>query len=98
MIVVISAEAEVDLEVIGDHIAEDNPARARNFIRELRGRCIGLADIPKAFPLVPRYEHHGVRWRVHGQYLIFYRLEAETVTVLHILHGAMDYAAILFPS
>ena len=98
MIVVISAAAEADLEAIGDHIAADNPARALSFIRELRDRCIGLANIPKAFPFVPRYEHHGVRWRAHGQYLIFYRLEADTVTVLHILHGAMDYAPILFPS
>lgn len=98
MIVVVSAAAEADLEAIGDHIAEDNPARALSFVRELRDLCLGLAAIPRAFPLVPRYEHQGVRWRVYGNYLIFYRLEADTVTVLHILHGAVDFAPILFPS
>lgn len=38
-----------------------------------------------------------MRHRVHGNYLIFYRVETEAVVVLHILHGAMDYAGLLFP-
>jgi plasmid stabilization system protein ParE len=95
MKVEISAEAERDLESIGDHIARDNPARAITFLRELRSKCLGLAELPNGFPLVRRYEHLGVRRRLHGNYLIFYRREAERIVVLHILHGAMDYAQIL---
>jgi plasmid stabilization system protein ParE len=34
---------------------------------------------------------------VHGNYLIFYRADESEVFVAHILHGAMDYAPILFP-
>ncbi|WP_199556383.1 type II toxin-antitoxin system RelE/ParE family toxin [Sandaracinobacteroides hominis] len=97
MIVHLSAEAEYDLETIGDYIARDNPARALGFLQELRSKCLGLADMPERFPLVPRFEAAGVRRRVHGDYLIFYRVEAEKVVVLHILHGAQDYGAILFP-
>lgn len=97
MIVRLSAEAERDLERIGDHIAADNPERAVSFLGELRTACLGLADFPERFPLVPRYETHGVRHRVHGNYLIFYRVEPDAVIVLHILHGAMDYAGLLFP-
>ena len=93
----LSAEAERDLEDIGDYIARDNPARAVSFIAQLRSACLGLADFPERFPLVPRYESEGVRHRVIGKYLIFYRIEAEKLVVLHILHGAMDYAAILSP-
>ncbi len=96
MIVRLSAEAERDLEEIGDRIAADNPARAFSFVRELRAKCLGLAEFPERFPLVPRYERHGVRHRVHGNYLIFYRVEAGEVMVIHILHGAMDYAGVLF--
>jgi toxin ParE1/3/4 len=96
MIVRLSAEAEENLERIGDHIAADNPERAVTFLGELRAKCLGLADFPERFPLVPRYEAHGVRHRVHGNYLIFYRVEADAVIVLHILHGAMDYAGLLF--
>ena len=98
MIVHLSAEAEYDLETIADHIARDNPARALSFLQELRSKCLGLADMPERFPLVPRYESTGVWRRVHGEYLIVYRVEAEKVIVIHILHGAQNYNAILFPS
>lgn len=98
MIVQLTAEAERDLEQIGDYIAQDNPERAISFLRELRAKCLDLANTPRGFPLVPRYETQGVRRRVHGNYLIFYRVEPETVVVVHILHGATDYGAILFPS
>lgn len=98
MIVYLSAEAEYDLETIGDYIARDNPARALSFLHEIRSKCLGLADMPERFPLVPRYEAGGVRRRVHGDYLIFYRVEAEKVVIIHILHGAQNYSTILFPS
>ena len=96
MIVHITAEAERDLEAIGDYIARDNPARAISFLRELREQCLGLADMPQRFPLVPRYEAAGVRRRGHGNYLIFYRIEDDKIVIIHILHGAQDYSAILF--
>lgn len=97
MIVVITAEAETDLERIADHIAKDSPPRALSFVTELRARCERLVEAPKGFPLVPRYEHTGVRRRVYGAYLIFYRAGPETINVIHILHGAMNYEPILFP-
>lgn len=98
MIVHLTDEATRDLERIGDRTAGDNPARAVSFIQELRAKCLGLADYPERFPLVPRYEQHDVRHRVHGNYLIFYVIKADTVFVIHILHSAMDYAEVLFPS
>lgn len=97
MKVVITAEAMSDLEAIGDYIAQDNPVRARSFVGELLDKARGLADLPKGFPLVPRYERLGIRRRVHGNYAIFYRVEPDQVTVIHILHGARDADAILFP-
>lgn len=98
MIVELTAAAEADLESIGDHIARDNPARALSFVRELARSCVDLADMPEAWPVVPRYERYGIRRRVHGRYLIFYRIGADKVTVLHILNGAMDVEAILIPN
>lgn len=96
MKVEISAEAEQDLEAIGDHIARDNPARAISFLRELRAKCLALAELPNGFPPVRRYESLGIRRRLYGNYLIFYRVESRRIAVLHVLHGAMDYASILF--
>lgn len=97
MIVDLTSAAEADLEQIGDYIARDAPARALSFIRELHRCCMDLAEMPEAWPIVPRYEHHGIRRRVHGRYLIFYRISGDRITVLHILNGAMDFEAILFP-
>ena len=99
MIVRLTPEAEADLEAIGDYIARDNPVRAVTFVSELRNRCNSLADTPLGFALVPRYEHRGVRHRVHGNYQIFYRTVGDPIDridVLHIIHSARDYAAILF--
>lgn len=98
MIVYFSAEAEHDLEVINDYIARDNPGRALRFLRELREKCAGLADFPERFALVHRYNGSGVRQRAYGNYLIFCRVEADKVIIIHILHGAQDYGAILFPT
>ncbi|BCH19724.1 type II toxin-antitoxin system RelE/ParE family toxin [Mesorhizobium sp. L-2-11] len=91
-----TTEAKADLLQIGDYIAKGNPHRALSFVDELEQKCQTIATSPKAFPLVPRYERHGIRRRVHGSYLIFYRAEAEQVVILHVLHGATDYAAVLF--
>lgn len=91
--------AESDLEAIADYIARDNPRRALSFVRELRDKCLRLAHMPEAYPLVPRYEAQGVRLRVHGRYQIFYRITGQPprVDVLHILHQARDHTALLFP-
>ena len=96
MILEFSYEAENDLEQIADYIARDNPQRALSFIRELRGKCEDLVDNPNGHSLVPRYEHHGIRRRVHGHYLIFYRVESMKVVIVHLLHGATDYGTMLF--
>jgi plasmid stabilization system protein ParE len=47
VIVVITEAAEADLEQLGDAIAVDSPLRAISFVRELRGRCEGLAEFPR---------------------------------------------------
>ena len=97
MTVDFTAAAEADLEAIADYIARDNPVRALSFVRELVERCLSLAEMPEAFPVVSRYQHHGIRRRVHGRYLIVYRAQGDRITILHILNGAMDVEALLFP-
>jgi toxin ParE1/3/4 len=55
-----------------------------------------LTAVPRAYPLVPRHEKSGVRRAPHGNYLIFYRVTADMVEILHVLHGARDYEPIVF--
>ena len=97
MIVDFSDQAEADLEAIGDHIAMDNPRRARTFIKELRFACKKIGDMPRGYQLVPRHEATGIRRSVHCKYLIFYHIVSGRIEILHVLHGAMDIDAVLFP-
>lgn len=92
-----TALAEADAQGIAEWIARDNPARAASFVAELRLVVDTIADLPRAFPLVPRYEMKGIRRLVHGNYLVFYRISAEQVHILRITHGARDYEPLLFP-
>src|SRR3954468_5040075 len=68
-----------------------------NVVHDLREKCLALVVAPRGCPLVPRYEHHGIRRRAFGSYLIFYRVGPEAIEVVHILHGARDYDPLLFP-
>lgn len=97
MIVEILDAAERDLEDIADYIARDNAARALSFIAEQRGKCGDLSDFPRAFPLVERFEDHGVRRRKHGSYLIFFVIEPARIAIIRVLHASRDYTEILEP-
>lgn len=97
MKVVITDAAWADMLAIGRAIGEDSPLRAETFVEELFDRCIGIGRMPRAYPLVPGREESGIRRRVFGNYLIFYRVAREKIEVLHIFHGARDYEPILFP-
>lgn len=97
MIVVVTAKAEADLEEIASYVAEQSPRSALTLIRELREKCESLADAPRGYPLVPRHEHAGIRRRLFGNYLIFYRVGDDAIEVIHIVHGARDYESLLFP-
>jgi len=97
MKLLLTAAAVADLEDISDYISLENPVRAKSFIEELRAACDGILEIPRGYPLVPRHEQFGIRRKVHGNYLIFYRISGETIEVIHVLHGARDYESLLFP-
>jgi plasmid stabilization system protein ParE len=92
---VFSNEAKQDLIEIGDQIAADSPKRAAAFVKAPRTSALKLAQRPKAFAIVPRYAHLGIRRHVHGNYLIFYRINDDRVSIIRILHGARDYDALL---
>ena len=90
MRVVITAAAKAELLANRRYIEPHNPTRAVSFVEELLDRCQALADTPRACSLVPRYERFGIRRCVHGEYLIFYRLQPEQIEVIHVLQGARE--------
>jgi toxin ParE1/3/4 len=92
MRVTVSPLAERDLEAIGDYIAEDNPARAVSFIAELRTQCATIAKAPQAYRARPDLGE-GLRFCAHGNYVIFFTATKARLTIVRVLHGAMDIPA-----
>ena len=92
MRVVISPLAERDLEAIGDYIADDNPSRALSFVAELRSQCANIAKAPQAYRVRPELGE-GIRSCAHGNYMIFFTATKARLTIVRVLHGAMDILA-----
>ena len=95
MKIVFTDAAKADLRDIGDWIAEDNPVRARSFIVELRRKTLSIGVNPRLYPLALNLEVQGIRRRLYRGYLIFYRVGENRIDILHILHGARDYEALM---
>lgn len=91
----LSDRAERDLEEIADFIAEDSPDRAVSFVQELLARCFALADFPEAAHIWQRRSDRTIRRTVHGNYLIFYTIEEQTVRIQRIVHGARNLRRLL---
>lgn len=81
--------ASIDLEEIGDHIAQDNPHRALSFIEGLRAQCAKIGRAPLGYRARPELGA-GIRSCTYGNYVILYRPEAADVLIIRVLHGAMD--------
>lgn len=77
-------------------IRKDSPQRAESFLEELHHACEGIGDMPLAYPQMPGHETTGIRRRLHGNHLIFYRIADGQVDVLHVIHGARDYERLVF--
>jgi toxin ParE1/3/4 len=94
--VIFSENAERDLEDITDWIARDNPERARSFVADLVRTCKSIGRAPRSYPLVDKSRDPTLRRRIYRSYLIFFDIGPKEVEVLHVVHGARDYAQIVF--
>jgi plasmid stabilization system protein ParE len=94
--VVFSQNAANDLEEIADWIARDNPERARRFVAELVKSSKSIGRAPRSYPFVDKARDPKLRRRIHRSYLIFFDIGPDAVEILHVVHGARDYAQIVF--
>lgn len=75
------------LDEIAGYIARDNPARAKTFVTELRGKV----NILKSHPLGKAGRVFGTKELVlHKNYLAVYRVKDDEVQILTILHTARN--------
>ncbi|ESQ81293.1 type II toxin-antitoxin system RelE/ParE family toxin [Asticcacaulis sp. YBE204] len=87
--------ARNDLREIANYIAQDNPRRALSFTVELRNKAETIGDAPYGFPIMERYQYEGIRRKPFRDYLIFYRINADAIWILRVLHSARDIDELL---
>jgi toxin ParE1/3/4 len=90
----ISKPADADIDEICIHIAKDNPIAADRLDEKLHQTIQFLSEFPGM-------GHHRedvsdaryLFWSV-GNYVIAYRVEAGTLVVIRVLHGARDFRSL----
>ncbi len=75
-----------NLDQIGAYIAQDNPARASSFVREIKEKT----ELLVAFPALGRPGRvPGTRELVvHENYVVPYRVKGDTVQIIRVQHVA----------
>jgi toxin ParE1/3/4 len=85
----LSPQAELELEAVGDHIAEDSPANAQRFIERLTGKFVMLGRNPNIGRARPELRPD-LRSFPYGAYLILYRAVADGVEIVRVVHAARN--------
>lgn len=91
--VVRSAAAEADLRAIYRYIAVDNPKAAEATARRIVTASERLADHPQLGAARPELGA-GIRSIVSDRYLLLYRIGADAIEVVRIVHAARDLGAL----
>lgn len=89
--------AEEDFTEIISFIAADNPAAADAVANKIEKNLELLSGNPE-LGRIPREEeirNLGYRYLIVQDYLIFYTIEARTIFIHRILHGARNYKSLL---
>jgi toxin ParE1/3/4 len=90
----IAPEARHDLRGIAEYIAKDNPPRAESYIQELNDKIRAVAKRPMLYPIRDEWKP-GLRSAPFRRYHIVFRIDADVVEFLRILHGARDIPGLL---
>jgi len=87
--VVFAPEAQDDVRAMYAHIAEDSPANAQRFIRDLVRQIYKLAELH--IDGVSRdWIRPNLRAFPYRNRCIYFRVEGDTLYVLRVFHGARD--------
>ncbi len=87
----ITASAQSDIGIIWDYISQSNPSNALVFISEIEKRIYALSVFPERNPIIPEGEFFQIdayRHLIHKNYRIVYRIQADCVYILRIIHGS----------
>jgi toxin ParE1/3/4 len=76
------------LLAIYKHIAQDAPLYAQRMIDRLTKRSEQIAAFPRSGRMVPEYEAPDIREIIERPYRIIYRIKADQIDILAVVHGA----------
>lgn len=80
--------AERDINDIYTYIAHDSKKHAITFIYRLSTVINNLKDNPEIGRLIPKYKNMFLREKIWGKYRIIYKMSAEKIVIITIIHGA----------
>lgn len=89
--------AREDLREIRAYIARDSPRYGQATVERLVGAAERLCAYPLSGRVVPELGQPTVREVIAGSYRIVYRVTADEVQVLAVVHGARQFPPDGFP-
>lgn len=89
-----SAQAELDLDTILNDLNARNPTAAERFTVDFAKKGTALAQFPEIGRARPEIGPNLRSTLVHP-YVMFYRIQGNSVQILRILHGKQDLQRIM---
>jgi plasmid stabilization system protein ParE len=82
------------MENLRDYIAKDSEYYAARFIARIIDASETLQQLPLIGRVVPEAEDETIRELLFQSYRIMYRVEADRVLILTVIHGSRDIGQI----
>lgn len=92
MKVIWSRRALLDVEHIRDYILQDSPAYAQPFVERLLQAIRHLPQFPHSGRAMPEAEDKTLREVIYQGYRIIYRLRADAIEIVMVVHGSRSLA------
>ena len=73
---------------IYEYIALNSPTYAKQMVDRITRRSEQIADQPLSGRKVPEYQSEDIRELIEKPYRIIYRIKADQIDVLAVIHGA----------
>jgi plasmid stabilization system protein ParE len=87
--------AITDVKNLRDYIAHDSETYAERFVQKIVESVERVASFPYSGRKVPESDDERIREVLFQNYRVMYRVEAERIVVLMVIHGARDLSQIV---
>ncbi len=87
-------DALQDLDLIGEYIAQQSPEYAPIYVARVIEAVERLADHPLSGRVIPELDDEALREVIFQNYRVVHEVAANTVTILGVIHGAVDFPGI----